>query len=130
MIRVLLDTSTFIMASTEGIGQLSRSTRTLLEDPETHRLLSAISYSEIAIKVAIGKLKMDSDLVSKGSEYLRLTVIPYTAIHAQSLFKLPFYADHRDPFDRMLIATALSESVPLVSPDKQFKRYRGLRVIR
>ncbi len=85
------------MASTEGIGQLSRSTQELLEDPETDRLLIAISYSEIAI---------------------------------QSLFKLPFYGDHSDPFDRMLIATALSESVPLVSSDKQFKRYRGLRVIR
>jgi PIN domain nuclease of toxin-antitoxin system len=129
-VRVLLDTSTFITASTEGIGNLSRSARQILEDPETDRLLCALSYSEIAIKVAIGKLKMDSELVSTAVAYLRLTVIPYTPAHAQSLFKLPYYAAHRDPFDRMLIATAMAENVPLVSSDKEFKRYKGLRVIR
>jgi PIN domain nuclease of toxin-antitoxin system len=43
------------------------------------------------------------------------------------MFELPLH--HRDPFDRMLIATALSEGVPIISQDGEFKSYRGLKVI-
>lgn len=46
----------------------------------------------------------------------------------RKLFELPLL--HREPFDRMLIATALAEDVPLVSIDRQFPKYKGLRVIR
>jgi PIN domain nuclease of toxin-antitoxin system len=56
-------------------------------------------------------------------------MLPFTTAHAQRLFYVPLFADHRDPFDRMLIATALAEDVPMVTTDRQFKRYRGLRVL-
>ena len=56
-----------------------------------------------------------------------LVNIPYTARHAMQLFDLPLH--HYDPFDRMLIATALVEGVPVVTGDREFKRYRGLSVI-
>jgi len=56
---------------------------------------------------------------------LLLTVIPFTpAFH---LFRLPLH--HKDPFDRMIIATAHEEGVPLIVADRQFKRYKGLKVI-
>ena len=127
--RVLLDTNTIITASIEGIGKLSRPTRELLEDPGTERLLSSISMAEIAIKVAIGKLKMNAEDTSKAAEFLRVEMIPYTPRHAQFLFRLPLYDAHRDPFDRMIIATAIAEDIPVVSRDREFKRYKGLRVI-
>ncbi len=129
-VRVLLDTCAFLMASLEGIEKLTRPTRQLLEDPETDRVLSAITYSEIAIKAAIDKLQMNAQDASEAAAYLRLTVIPYTSQHAQRLFTLPLHEDHRDPFDRMLIATALFEELPIVSLDRKFKRYKGLKVIR
>ena len=129
-VRALLDTSTFLAASLDGIGKLSRATRQLLEDPETERVLSVLTYSEIAIKAAIGKLQMTAEHAIEAAAYLRLTVIPYTPQHAQRLFTLPLYENHRDPFDRMLIATALVEELPIVSLDKKFKRYRGLKVLR
>lgn len=54
-------------------------------------------------------------------------ILPFTLQHAYRLFSLPLH--HRDPFDRMLIATALVEDIPLAGSDKEFKKYRGLRVI-
>ena len=56
-----------------------------------------------------------------------LTVLPFTAEHSLRLFRLPSY--HNDPFDRMLIAAALAEDIPLLANDREFKKYRSLRVI-
>jgi len=50
-----------------------------------------------------------------------------TSDHALRLYGLPRHL--RDPFDRMLIATALAEDIPLIRSDRQFKRYKGLKVI-
>ncbi|MBV9267744.1 MAG: hypothetical protein JO061_16365 [Acidobacteriaceae bacterium] len=58
---------------------------------------------------------------------LHLTIVPLTAFHAYRTFGLPRH--HNDPFDRLLIATALKEDVPRVATDREFKKYRGLRVI-
>ncbi len=125
--RVLLDTQSFIVLSDQGAGSLSKKTRELVEDADTERLLSSISITEIAIKNCAGKSDLGAVDVSKGAEYLRCTLLPYTKAHAMRLFDLPLH--HRDPFDRMLIATALSEGVPILSADREFKRYRGLSVI-
>jgi PIN domain nuclease of toxin-antitoxin system len=54
-------------------------------------------------------------------------LIPFEPRHAIRMFDLPLH--HRDPFDRMLIATALSEGVPIITDDKEFNAYRGLKVI-
>jgi PIN domain nuclease of toxin-antitoxin system len=58
---------------------------------------------------------------------LSLTVLPLTAEHSLKLFELP--AHHSDPFDRMLIATALVEDVAIIASDREFRRYEGLWVI-
>jgi PIN domain nuclease of toxin-antitoxin system len=60
---------------------------------------------------------------------LMITVIPHTARHARRLYGLPLH--HREPFDRMLIATALVEDIPVLTPDREFLKYRdiGLKVI-
>ena len=60
---------------------------------------------------------------------MRLTVLPYTGAHAHRLFKLPLREDHRDPFDRMLIAAALDEKLPIVTSGGKFRGYKSLRVI-
>jgi PIN domain nuclease of toxin-antitoxin system len=58
---------------------------------------------------------------------LRLPVLPYAPEHASRLFDLPTH--HADPFDRQIIAQALVENVPVVTPDEAFKLYERLKVI-
>lgn len=89
--------------------------------------ISAISLSEIAIKQAKGKLNLASENVLAAIEDLKLRVLPYTARHAYQLFGLPLH--HTDPFDRQIIAQALAENIPVVTPDEKFSLYRGLKII-
>jgi PIN domain nuclease of toxin-antitoxin system len=106
---------------------LPKKVQILLEDPWTERILSSVSLLEVAIKHAKGVLPMAKEHVQEAVADLRLTTIPLTPTHSYRLFGLPRH--HDDPFDRMLIATALSEDIPIISGDRQFKKYRGLRVI-
>ena len=128
--RLLLDTQAAIVLADQTLGgssALSRKVRLLVEDPANERLLSSISVTEIAIKSRLGKLTLDRRKVSLLAHDLRLTIIPYTPAHANALLDLPLH--HNDPVDRMLIATALVEGIPLVSGDRQLKSYKGLSVI-
>jgi PIN domain nuclease of toxin-antitoxin system len=123
--RALLDTQVLVQAY---LGEyLPKRVLDLLASPETERLMSVTSVMEIAVKTAKGKLSMPEADVRQATLDLRLTIIPFTAQHAYRLFSLPRH--HRDPFDRMLIATALVEEVPLIGSNGMFKRYRGLKVI-
>lgn len=101
--------------------------RELLEDPETVLLVSPVSFNEIAIKANKGLTSLTPQHIERLISDLDLTVLPLTAEHSFKLFGLP--AHHADPFDRMLIATALAEDVAIVARDRHFKRYEGLRVI-
>ena len=104
--------------------------RRILSDPETERLISVVSLTEIAIKTAVARVLIFPHVaVQQAIRDMRLTVLSYTASHAQALFELPFLEDHRNPFDRMLIATALREKLPVLSSDRHFRRYRGLTAI-
>lgn len=125
--RLLLDTQIFIALSHEGLQAFSSRARKLIEDEDSELLLSAVSIAEIAVKASINKLAITAADASKATEDLQLTLIPFEPRHAMRMFELPL--NHRDPFDRMLIATALSEGVPVVSRDSEFKNYRGLKVI-
>jgi PIN domain nuclease of toxin-antitoxin system len=125
-VRLLLDTVAFLWAvsSPERIPVKAMSA---LRDSGTLRELSAISLSEIAIKEARGKLNFDKDDVLTGISDLKIRVLPYTSDHACHLFGLPLH--HADPFDRQIIAQALAEGVPIVTPDEKFRLYKGLVVI-
>jgi PIN domain nuclease of toxin-antitoxin system len=90
-------------------------------------LLSSTSILEIAVKHARKKIDMPEARVEQAVEDLGLTVIAFEPRHAYRLFTLPMH--HGDPFDRMIIATALVEGVPLIGGDRQFARYKGLQVI-
>ena len=125
--RALLDTQIFIVLARQGFEGLSARARKLVEDEDNDLLLSAVSIVEIATKASINKLAINASATSKAAEDLRLILIPFEALYAVRLFDLPLH--HRDPFDRMLIATALSEDVPIISADREFKNYRGLRII-
>jgi PIN domain nuclease of toxin-antitoxin system len=124
--RLLLDTVTFIWAVTSP-ERISRRAMSALQNTETVREISSISISEIAIKQSRHKLAFDTDKMLTGVQDLRLHALPYTSDHALQLFQLPHH--HTDPFDRMLIAQALSEGIPIITCDEKFEMYRGLKVI-
>ena len=125
--RVLLDTTALYVAANDSGVSFTPNVRHLLEDPETARLVSPISFNEIAIKANKGLTALTRKDVEQLISDLALTVLPLTAEHSLRLFGLP--AHHSDPFDRMLIATALVEDVAIVASDREFRRYEGLRVI-
>jgi PIN domain nuclease of toxin-antitoxin system len=124
-LRVLLDTPVLVRAY---LGDpLPRKVYTLLSDPETTPLLSTVSMMEVALKHEAGKLDMGARETQEAIRDLGLAILPFSGDHALRLYGLPRH--HADPFDRMLIATALSEEIPLVGSDRQFKKYKPLQVI-
>lgn len=127
LMRVLLDTQVLVLAATDAWESIPQGTRSLMSDQGTDRLVSAISFAEIAMKTQIGKLKVEAKQLATLVEDLTLTAIDFKPEHALKMFSVP--AHHGDPFDRMLIATALHEEVPLVGSDREYVKYQGLKVI-
>jgi PIN domain nuclease of toxin-antitoxin system len=125
-VRLLLDTAVLIYAI-QAPERLSLRADVALRSPQNALELSAISLSEIAIKSAVGKLKISAEDAREGAEGLGIRILPYTAEHAFRLFELPLL--HRDPFDRQIIAQALFEKVSVITPDNKFERYSGLKII-
>ena len=124
--RLLLDTAAFIWAMADP-DRFSRRAAAALQDPDALLELSVVSLTEIAIKNTIGKLNIDKDQALSGLDDLKLRVLPYSTLHAWRLFELP--AHHADPFDRQIIAQALTEGIPVVTPDEKFRLYKGVKVI-
>ena len=124
--RLLLDTVILIYA-VESPELLSKRARSSLQNPDNIRELSSISLAEIAIKSSAGKLKLSVGMLRQAIEDLNIRVLPYTARHAFELFALDLH--HRDPFDRQIIAQALSEKISIVTSDRKFHLYKGIDVI-
>ena len=124
--RLLLDTAILIFA-VESPQRLSKRATRVLENTENVLELSAVSLSEIAIKAALGKLRISAAVARQAVEDMDIRILPYAADHAFQLFELPLH--HSDPFDRQIIAQALCEHIPIVTSDEKFSLYRGLKLI-
>lgn len=126
--RVLLDTHVMYWYI-EGDPQLSTTARTLIRDVSNEVLISPASYWEIAIKVSLGKWRLNRpyedfiDIALKQYGFLLLPILP---AHTARLIGMPFY--HKDPFDRLLAAQALAEGIPMVSADSAFDDYDVTRL--
>ncbi len=124
--RVLLDTAILIFA-VESPERLSKRAMSILKSPENIRELSSVSLTEIAIKTTLGKLKFSAEIARQAIQDMDIRILPLTADHAYKLFELPPH--HRDPFDRQIIAQALSEDIPVVTSDDKFKAYEGVTIV-
>jgi PIN domain nuclease of toxin-antitoxin system len=101
--------------------RLSAPAKTAMQSPDHVLLVSAACTWEIAIKKRLGKLQAPDDLpaVLRAQGFDNLTI---TTEHAWLVTELPS-GDHKDPFDRLLVAQALSEGLPIISGDQQLDRY-------
>lgn len=121
--RLLLDTHALLWWLIDD-RSLSRRAHAAIGEPDNHVLVSAISAFEVATKFRLGKLPQgellasDFDAVVQAQGFAELPVSAAHALRAGSLV-----GEHRDPFDRMLIAQAIAEGLVLVSNEKLFERY-------
>lgn len=96
-----------------------------LADPAFTVHVSAISWIEIAVKARLGKLDIAVGPLRRRMLQAGFLELPLTGNHAEQLELLPLH--HRDPFDRMLIAQALSDELAIVTDDAAFHQYEELR---
>ena len=121
--NLLLDTHVFLWF-VAGDQRLSANARQALEAADAELFLSAASIWEMAIKSSLGRLTLPLPLDEYIAEKLiqGVRVLPVDWTHAAAVEKMPFH--HRDPFDRLLIAQATAENLPLVSADPEFRAYK------
>lgn len=121
--RLLLDTHCWLWMQTAP-DRFSADVRTLIEAAETELLLSAASAWEVAIKYALGKLDLPEPpetYVPQRMAYHNIQALSIKHEHALAVTDLPQH--HRDPFDRLLIAQARVEGMPLLTADPAVERY-------
>ncbi|MBO0952981.1 type II toxin-antitoxin system VapC family toxin [Fibrella forsythiae] len=126
--RLLLDTHILLWVLEEH-PSLSPRARTLIQDANNEVFVSSVSLFEIAIKTRLGKLhtqRTSSEIQEELTQRLAIGLLPITAAHLDAYQLLPLYEDHRDPFDRLLLATAQAERLVLISDDGKFERYASL----
>jgi PIN domain nuclease of toxin-antitoxin system len=126
--RVLLDTHTFLWFILDD-PQLSASARTLLENPANDVEISPASYWEIAIKIGLGKYALPQPYQTFMEHQMatnNFRILPIELRHTALLTTM--IRHHKDPFDRLLVAQALVESIPLVSADTKLDPYGVTRL--
>lgn len=116
--RLLLDTHVLLWVLNNP-AKLSKKTRSLIERSEV--LISAASLWEISIKAALGKLKANPQDIFDAIEPSGFDVLPVQAAHAIEVFSLG--TAHGDPFDRLLVAQAMSERISLLTFDEVLLGY-------
>jgi PIN domain nuclease of toxin-antitoxin system len=123
MRSLLLDTHTFLWFVWDD-PQLSSSAKALIEDPNNHKLVSIASCWEISIKAGVGKLELGEpsrSFLPREIARNNFELLPITLDHATMVEALPVH--HRDPFDRLLVAQLIVESLEVVSTDAVFDQY-------
>ena len=126
--KVLLDTHTFPWFF-GGSSQLSPVARTIIEDDANTVFLSLASLWELAIKTSLGKFRLGQPFEQFILQQLTpydITLLDIAFRHITAVATLPLH--HRDPFDRLLIAQAMVERVPLISADTAFDAYAVGRI--
>ena len=125
---LLLDTHSFLWFWWDD-PQLSETAKQAICDATNRKLISTVSCWEIAIKVSLKKLDLGVPYRGFIHEHMvrnNFELLQITDEHLAMLVALPFH--HKDPFDRLLIAQALYEQIPIVSIDPQLDAYSVTRI--
>jgi PIN domain nuclease of toxin-antitoxin system len=121
--KFLLDTVTFLLAIDEE-SRISDEARKYIKDPYEQVYLSSVSAWEITIKHALGKLGLPlppDRLVPMARERLGVEELPLAEAAALGVSRLPLL--HADPFDRALVAQAISIGMTILTPDEAIRAY-------
>ncbi|MFA6009763.1 MAG: type II toxin-antitoxin system VapC family toxin [Desulfobacteraceae bacterium] len=121
--RVLLDTSAFLWFIS-GSDRLSAKAHNYIADLNNELVLSIASLWEIAIKTSLGKLELFrpfDQLISVQLDKNDIEILPVELNHLSAIINLEFH--HRDPFDRLIIAQGITEGLPVITSDSNFKKY-------
>ena len=119
----LLDTNAWLWISGAG-DRLGGGARALVADSSNDVVFSVVNAWEVAIKAKLGKLELvgdPGDYVRSRLRAQRLRVLPCSLDHVLSVANLPDH--HRDPFDRLLVAQAITENLAILSSDERLRAY-------
>ncbi len=121
--RLILDTHTLLWFALND-PQLSATASASILDPANEKLVSPVSYWEIAIKISLKKYTLSQpyeDFMRNAIDRNGFHYLHIEPRHTAVLISLPYH--HRDPFDRLLVAQAMVEAVPVVSNDAVLDAY-------
>ncbi|HYH37070.1 MAG TPA: type II toxin-antitoxin system VapC family toxin [Azospirillum sp.] len=118
--RLLLDTHTYLWWESDS-PRLAGAARDAIADPQNEICVSIVSLWEVAIKVRLGKLDADLAQLMEGLGENGFKLLAVQPRHVLETVRLPLH--HKDPFDRLLIATARVEGLTLVSDDARLPLY-------
>lgn len=120
MRKLLVDTNVIVWLLLGDRAQVSEAARLALEDERNRVAVSAVTVWEIAIKRSLGKLTIE-DRWARALARIGFDALPVTSLHAEAVENLPWH--HGDPFDRLLVAQAMTEGLDLVSADARMAAY-------
>ena len=123
MASYLLDTHTAIWYF-NGDDKLSQTAKSAILDSAHRKYLSIASAWEVAIKIGTGKLDFNRRTAGfiNDAEINDITLLPIKPAYLSALESLPMI--HRDPFDRLLVATAISEQITIITADENIAKYQ------
>ncbi len=122
--KALLDTHVLLWWATAGGTRVSQRARDVIADGSTIGLVGAASLYEIAVKARIGRIELPADAEEYLPRLLRrhsFGVLPVDEAHALRAGTLPLI--HRDPWDRLLVAQAQVENLPIITADPAIGQY-------
>jgi PIN domain nuclease of toxin-antitoxin system len=120
--KLLLDTHVLIWWQ-DNNPRLSRGARAVLADPRHTLVVSVASFWEMSIKFRQGKLETAGSVAYRKAAEEQFQILGIDDRHLVALETLQERANHKDPFDRLLLAQALSEDIPLMTGDRLMLGY-------
>jgi len=124
MKKYLLDTH-YIIWLLLDVSKINKAVLNTIQNVENRIYYSDISLWEIAIKTKTGKLKIGRNLktLPEAMKIQNIDILPLKQSHIFETLEIPLFENHRDPFDRLLIAQAKIENLTLISDDAKFDLY-------
>ncbi len=129
--KLLLDTHILIWVL-ENNKALSAHHKSLISDINNEKIVSQISFMEMAIKINIGKLPDFKISLTDFIEQVTkdgFKILPLYNNHFTAYASLPFVSEHKDPFDRFLITIAIQENMSIITVDEKLSAYSNLVTI-